>query len=1182
MKRQWTKEQSQAISARDGSVLVSAAAGSGKTAVLVERVIERLKDKEHPSGADRLLIVTFTKAAASEMKTRIAAALESAIKTDPENEHLIRQQMLLPSAKICTIDSFCASLVREHFEQLEISPDFQTGDEGELQLLSQKALTLTLEELYMEGEKGFTDLVELLFKGRDDSFLSETILEMYRQSVSYPFPEKWLSEICSDYENALPLSESRFGRVILDYTRDAVAYCSDVLSAMRAQIEGIADLEKAFLPAIESDSAGFKALFERLNGGKWDEIKNCVDNFVFIRRGAVSKELKNDPAVQFLADSRDRLKAVVQKNLAPLFCSTESEYEDDMRFFAPMTKSLCKAVSIYSKNFSELKNEKQIADFNDIAHLALSLLVCETKDGFERTQLAQELRESFDEILIDEYQDTNKAQDMLFTAVSNNNLFRVGDVKQSIYRFRQAMPEIFIALKNRLPLYDGEKNNYPSKIILRNNFRSRKSVTGCVNFVFSQVMSEMTGGVEYNDEEQLLFSAAYGEKKDECAEFHLLETAELDTDETSSTEYQAQYTAALVENIIKSGMTVRGADGNERPVMYKDIAILMRSMSMRGEIYSDALKKRRIPCFTQFDADFFSAPEISLMLNLLRVIDNPKQDVALLSVLMSALFGFTPDDCAKIRAENREGNIYSCLLYASLKKDKKSADFLQKITDFRRKAVSMNIGDFIRTVYDETGIDAAVRCSKGNAAKKENLMLLLDYADIYEKSGYSSLSGFVRFVDRLDRAKGDLPGAVGVSADADVVRIMTIHKSKGLEFPVCILAGCGTLFNRRDEIKNAVISSGNGLGLIRRDEATLAQYPTVCHKAVKCSLRADTVSEEMRVLYVAMTRAKEKLIMVCAVKNAEKAAVKCVANINTARKKITPFASSMATGYGDWLLTAFLRHEDFRPLRESAGLSENLVLPSDFKMKLVIKRGYEGEAIPEKEPPKAKVDTVLLKELEERFSWRYKFEKLSFVVSKRAASEVDKNFVDREYFASSRPAFLSGGLTGAQKGIATHSFMQFANYERAKNNLESEINAVFERGFLTEEEKNAVDRKQLKSFFESSLCARILKSPLVMREKKFMINVPISEVYPELSQFENESVMIQGIADCAFLENGELVVLDYKTDRLETKEQFCEKYENQVRTYKKALELCTGYKVRETLLYSFFLSCEIKIEAENK
>lgn len=1179
MSTKWTKEQLQAIEARRGSVLVSAAAGSGKTAVLTRRVIERLTDKENPTNANRLLIVTFTKAAASEMKARISKALEEEIKKDPGNERLVFQQMLLPSAKICTIDSFCNSLVREHFEQLDLSPDFQTADEGELELLSQNALALTLEELYRKGEQSFLSLVELLFKGRDDSFLCEVILEMYRQSVSYPFPEDWLFEIVSDYKSAKKIEESHFGKIILGYAKEAVDYCRDIISSTKRMITGDKELEKAFLNAAESDGAQLEFLREKLFEGKWDEIRRAAESFEFVRRGSVSKEMKNSPDVIFLADSRDRLKDVVQKTLVPLFCSSEEEFKDDMEFFAPMTESLCGAVSLYSKYFSELKKEKRLADFNDIMHYALSLLVKKTKNGIERTELANELRESFDEILIDEYQDTNKAQDMLFAAVSKNNLFRVGDVKQSIYRFRQAMPEIFISLKNELPLYESEKDNYPSKIILKNNFRSRKSVTGAVNFVFSQVMSEKTGGVDYNSEESLVFSAFFNEKADECAELHILETNELDTEEQSATEYQAEYTASLIEKLVEEGFTVRGEDGNERPVMYKDICILMRSMSSgRGECYANALKKHGIACFTQLDADFFSSPEISLMLNLLRIIDNPKQDIALLSVMMSALFGFTADECAVLRTNQRNGSIYSCLLFAAENGNEKSKAFLQKIESLRRVAVCMNVSDFIRSVYDETGIDAVVQSQKGSGAKKENLLLLLDYADIYEKAGYSSLSGFVRFIDRLDRSKSDLPGAVGVSADANVVRIMTIHKSKGLEFPVCIIAGCASLFNRRDEIKNAVISPKAGLGLIRRDEATLAQYPTVCHKAVRQSLREDTVSEEMRVLYVAMTRAKEKLIMISATKNAEKSALKCASSINAERKSITAFASSLAGSYFDWLLTALIRHPDLKELRESAGIGENIVLPSDFRMKLVIKRGCETEALPNEKHETAKINEELLQTLEKRFSWRYAFEELSYVVSKRAASEVDKNFVDREYFASARPAFLSGGLTGAQRGIATHSFMQFANYENAKRNLEGEIEAVFLRGLITKKEKDAINRKAVSRFFESGLCKRILESSLVMREKKFTISVPISEVYPELSRFSDEYVMIQGIADCAFLEENELVVLDYKTDYLESEEEFAKKYFEQVRTYKKALELCTGYKVKETLLYSFHLSKEIKIK----
>ena len=1179
MARNWTTEQKSAIEARDGSILVSAAAGSGKTAVLVERVIERLTDEENPGSADRLLIVTFTKAAAAEMRARILSAIEERIKKNPSNERLAAQKMLLPSAKICTIDSFCSTLVREHFEELDISPDFAVADEGELALLSQKAMELTMEEQYLKNEKSFTDLVELLFRGRDDAFLSEVILEMYKHSMSYPFPESWLDSISGSYEEDVPAAESVFGKVITDYARSAAAYCKELIFSMMRTVCGLEELEKAFLSAIESDEAQIKYIEECLDENDWNKICRAILAFEPKRRGNTPKEYKDSPEVTFLCFARDRIKDIFKTTLPKLFCSFEEEFKDDMRYFAPMVKSLCGSVKSYSRHFSELKKEKQLADFSDVTHYALELLVRETADGFEVTELANELKSGFDEILIDEYQDTNKAQDMIFESLGKNDLFRVGDVKQSIYRFRQAMPEIFISLKNALPLFENEKKNYPAKIVLKNNFRSRKSVTGAVNFVFSQIMSEKIGGVDYGEEERLVFSAPYGEKSGECAEFHLLETKGIDkTESDAKLLFQAGYVASLVENLVKSGYTVKDENGAERPVKYKDICILLRAVGgKKGISYAAALRERGIPCFTQVDAEFFTANEVRLLLNVLRVVDNPEQDIALLSVMMSALFGFTADECAALRINCRKKSVYACLLAARERKDEKSTAMLEKIERWRRVGVCMSVGDLVRTIYDETGIDSVVRSVKGSGAKRENLMLLLDYADIYEKAGYASFSGFIRFIDRLQKTKGDLPGAVGVSAEADVVKIMTIHKSKGLEFPVCIVAGCSTRFNRSDEIKNAVISPLLGLGLVRRDEATMAQYPTVCHRAIAKALRDDTVSEEMRVLYVAMTRAKEKLIMVAAEESAEKKVLSCASLIDPLTKKNTPFACSLAGSYTDWLLTAFLRHEGAKQLREEFGVSENIVLPGDFQLKVVLADSFEERKADEEKEGKT-ADKELLSTLEKRLSWRYPYEELSYVVSKRAASETDKNAVDREYFASARPAFLSNGkLTGAQRGIATHSFMQFADYKNAARDLESEISAVFERGLLTKAQCDCINRRQLESFFKSSLASRILSSELVMREKKFTISVPISQVYPSLSRFEDEKVMIQGIADCVFLEDGKLIVLDYKTDRLDSEERFKEKYASQVKTYKKAIALCTGLEVSKTILYSFFLGKEIEV-----
>lgn len=1178
MKRNWTEKQKDAIDAREGNVLVSAAAGSGKTAVLVERVIERLTDKENPSSADRLLIVTFTRAAANEMRQRISAAVEDELRKRPGNSNLINQQMLLPSAKICTIDSFCASLVRENFQLLDISPDFKTADEGQLNILKAQAMELTLEQLYESENENFLNLVELLFKGRDDSNLSDMIYELYSASMSYPFPDKWLCEISQKYDSSVSLQNSVYGKIIMEYVKDALEYCLSIISSMQLVYEDWDDAKKAFESAVTSDRKQTEQILSYVYENNWDKTRETLSSYKAARRGNIPKELKDCPEMISLAESRDKVKSVLTDTLGEVMCCSEEEFIKDMSYLEPMVKELCHAANLFSQNFKCFKEEKGLADFNDIAHMALSLLVtpCEG-DEFERTPLALSIAEDYDEILIDEYQDTNKAQDMLFTSISRNNLFRVGDVKQSIYRFRRAMPEIFISLKNAYENYDREKKAYPAKIVLGNNFRSRKSVTGAVNFVFSQLMSERVGDIDYGKEEELVFSAAYSEKNDESAELHVLQIDELDKDEQSSDDFQAGYVADLINRMICEGFTVKDGDG-ERRATYKDFCVLIRSVNGgRGAAYAKQMRKRNIPCFTEISANFFSSYEISLMLSLLRVIDNPKQDIPLMTVLMSVLFGFSVDEIAKIRINDRQSDIYGCLL--SSKKNEKVSAFLEKISYLRTLSVSMGVEDFIREIYEDTALFVIVGAMSGAAAKKANLMLLLDYAATYEKAGYIGLSGFIGFIDRLERERQDLAGSVGLSADADVVKIMSIHKSKGLEFPVCIVANCAGLFNRSDEKSNMVISSKEGIGLVLRQTETLAQYPTVSHNAVKLSLRKDTVSEEMRVLYVAMTRAKEKLIMVGAVKKLDKLIAKCAVNINPMMYTSPPFAVSLASSYFEWLLTAFLRHEGAKTLRQKGGLDESIVLSSPFSLKVVLPSlDFSNEDETQKEK-KESIDEEFLKLIEERCAYRYKYEPLTFAVSKRAASEVDEGAVDREYFASSKPAFLNkDGLTAAQRGTATHTFMQFANYEKASFSVKEEINRLCENGFISESEAKAINVKAVEAFFKSNFAKRILQSKVVMREKKFTVRVPIGEIYPSLSAFSDETVVIQGIADCAFVENGKLVVVDYKTDNLDSEEKFKEKYSKQVAVYKRALSLCTDYEVSETYLYSFRLEKEIKVE----
>ncbi|MCM1545200.1 MAG: UvrD-helicase domain-containing protein, partial [Ruminococcus sp.] len=657
MARNWTEKQTDAIRARNGSVLVSAAAGSGKTAVLVERVIERITDANNPSSVSRLLIVTFTKAAANEMRQRISEAIEACLKEKPGDSNLINQQMLLPSAKICTIDSFCGWLVRDNFQLIDISPDFRIADDGELSLLKNQAMDMTLDELYAEENRDFLNLVELLFKGRDDKNLEDMIYKLYDTSMSYPFPEKWLDEVALAFENCESIAESAYGKIIFAHLKDALSFCMNQISMMKAQMHGWDEIEKAYGNVVDSYESQVGVMLGRVNEQSWDAAKSAIESFDGGRIGRVPKDMKELFEVKMLGETKDMIKKLIKEKLAPLMCCTEQEFVSDMNYLEPMVHQLCRAAKLFLKNYAEVKQEKELADFNDVSHMALSLLVKPTENGFERTSLADELSECFDEILIDEYQDTNKAQDMLFTSIANNNLFRVGDVKQSIYRFRRAMPEIFIDLKNSYDEYCRDKDNYPAKIVLGNNFRSRQSVTGAVNFIFSQMMSKQVGDIDYNAEEELVFSAAYPEVQ-ESAEFHLLETKEMDSDSENNHSFQARYIADLIDNMIKSGFTVK--DGNTmRKAAYKDFCVLMRGVNGgKGAAYAEQFRLKNIPCFTEIAVDFFSAYEVSLVLSLLRVIDNPKQDIPLLTVMMSAIFGFTVDDMARLRINDRESDIY--------------------------------------------------------------------------------------------------------------------------------------------------------------------------------------------------------------------------------------------------------------------------------------------------------------------------------------------------------------------------------------------------------------------------------------------------------------------------------------------------------------------------------------------
>ncbi len=1176
MARSWTEQQKNAIIATGGSVLVSAAAGSGKTAVLVERVIRRITDENNPASADRFLIVTFTRAAAAEMRQRISDALESLIRQQPYNKALIRQQMLLPSAKICTIDSFCLDLVRENFQYLDIPADFTIADEGEIAVLSRQAMDMTMEKMHQTDVKGdFARLTELLIQGRDDEKITEIIASLYTTAMSFPFPEKWLDSLCEPYDNIRPITESPFIEPLTQQVRETLGYAISLSEGIIAACEGDEMLEKMFLTALTSDKSQYERILALLDSGDWDGARSAAGSFEAIKRGSKPRGMEDTYEILSFTEMRDRCKKAM-KALPDLLCCSEEEYREDMEFFRPLVRCLVTAVKTYMEFFSGHKKAKKIAEFADISQMALSLLVRSTDEGWESTDFAGSYADAFDEILIDEYQDTNGAQDMLFTAISRDNLFRVGDVKQSIYRFRQANPDIFIGLKDAYPLYDRDDVTYPCKITLGKNFRSRRGVTDIINFIFSQIMSRDCGNVDYDADEELVFGAAYKEKEGPDTELHIIDTDGLDRYEDSLDKVQARYAAKMIRSMVESGYTVRDGNG-ERPATYGDFALLLRALGGgKGLCYADIFREEGVPTVVELPGKFLEAAEIKLMLNFLRIIDNPRQDIPLLGVLMSPVFGFTVDDVSDIRIRGKGKGFYSRLL--SLGDEEKISGFLHTMREYRTLSVCLSVSDLVEEIYSRTGLPSVFDAIDPTGTKRSNLMLLGDYAANYGAMGYSSLSGFIRFMDSLADKKKDISGSVGFGGKSDAVKIMTIHKSKGLEFPVCILSGCATAMNKRDERENLLVSPRQGLGIIRRDEKTFEEFPTLCHNAVKLSIHRDNMSEELRVLYVAMTRAAEKLIMLYAGDNALGAVGKLSYGISRRRKTFTPYEVAAASSYGQWIIKALLRHPDAAVLREQAGIPSDIVKPCGVPLKVICTTLEEAEKKTAADTDTGSVDTKLLEEIRNRLDFTYQYAPLSGVMSKRAASETDKDFIDRDYFASSVPDFLSEGkLSGAFRGIATHSFMQYADYESASESVTDEIARLKKLGIISDREAEGINVRKVQEFFAGDLAGRILRSPLVMREKKFTIEIPLTDLYPDLTDFPEEKMIIQGIADCAFLEEGKLVVVDYKTDALDSEELFIEKYTSQVMLYKKALTLCTGYEVKETLLYSFHLGKVIAV-----
>lgn len=1177
----WTTDQQHAIECRKGSVLVSAAAGSGKTAVLVERVIRRLTDEDNPCSAEDLLIVTFTRAATAQMREKIGAAILKRLSEDPTDRHLRRQYMLLPFAKICTIDSFCNDLVRENFHALGISPDYSLLDNETAVIMKNDVCEAMLERAYEEDSDGsFSGLSDMMSSGSSDENFAKLIIKMYDISTAYPFPDLWLDSLIEEYSQP-DINKSCWGGIIKKYVCDMLDYCVSSSNDMMAAMESDPIVADAYGAAVQSDINMYAELREKVNRD-WDEALEAFNTVKYMGLGRVPKGYESETKNAVMT-ARKKLKDLLKK-VPNIMCVSSGEHSEDVRLMrGPVTK-LIKLVKQFGREYSAEKDKMNSADFSDILHRALNLLaVSDGRGGYIKTDLARELSSHYVEILVDEYQDINEAQDMIFKAISadENNLFTVGDVKQSIYRFRQAMPEIF--LRRRGTTHSFESGKYPLGITLGSNFRSRVGVTSCVNYIFRQLMSTEAGELEYDDSEALNAAAKYPERDTPDCELHVV------TDKgnrADTLEAQARYVARYIDRTVREGKTLVTKGGALHPASYGDFCILLRTAKNVSSVYANALSERGIPVFSPETGGFFEAAEISFILSLLRVLDNPVQDIPLAAVMLSPLFGFSAGELADIRASAKERleagetePLYRSVAASADEGDEKAAAFLKKIESLRRLSLTLSAGELVRRVCEETGFDAIAGAMPDGERRRLNVGLLCDYAEKYEAAGNLGLSGFIRFIDKVARTSGDLATAARPSENADIVRIMTVHQSKGLEFPICIFADMQHAFNERDNTESVLISSSAGLGMKRRTEDGISVYDTASRRAAVITSERMGRSEEMRVLYVALTRAKENLVMVTSVPNPEKGLAKVAVECGIG-ERANPFAVLRMNNFSDLVLTALMRHPAADELRKLSGVDVPIFLPEKdrFKLKVVVSdsESFMTESANEQ---KIAAKPVFFNEVQARLDYSDPRSVLSSVPAKRAASDGSERGINREYFASSRPAFMSsGGLTPAQRGTATHKFMQFSDYSAARADIESELARLVDGGFLSEDEGKAVNIGAAKRLFMSSLAERIFASDSVMREKKFAALFPAKFFYPELTgEAAEEKIVVQGIADCVFVEDGKLVIVDYKTDTGVDAEALLDRYSAQLGIYREALSQALGMPVKETLLYSFFMNSTVKV-----
>lgn len=1241
----WTDEQQQAIDTRKCNLLVAAAAGSGKTAVLVERIIKIITNEENPVDIDKLLVVTFTSAAAAEMRERIAAAISKALEKNPNSKNLQKQLTLLSRANITTMHSFCLDVIKNYFYTIDLDPSFRIADETEITLMKNEIIEDIFEELYEEDNEYFKGLVEAYSTAKDDEKLKDIILNLYKFSMSGPWPESWLIEKAEEFNiNTLEeLDKTKWVEILKDNIRVEV---EGFINMYHKAIELISDTEglEAYLDTFRGDLECLENVYESLNYGL-SEIYAALNGVVFTKLKTVRKSAVFDENAQGTVKSiRDTVKKKVKSLIEDSFTFTPEESLQGIKDVYPYMKELSRITLDFLDKFNEKKREKNLLDFNDLEHLCLKILIDrDENNNIIPSGVADHFKEFFDEVLVDEYQDSNNVQETIIDLVSRKNsddpnVFMVGDVKQSIYRFRQAKPELFLDKYSRYPLASGGKER---KIQLYKNFRSRDEVLRGVNFIFKMVMSNVVGELEYTDDEALHLGATFLENQEEDSEvggsieLHIIDKSGNEAEEVVEEELQESeeeeevdaisLEAKLVSKRIKELFEVK--DGKRfkvfdketkeyRDVKYKDIVILLRATKNWSEIFLDELGAEGIPVYADTGSGYFESIEIRTIMSLLKIIDNPLQDVPMIAVLKSPIMGFTAEELSEIRLLNKEKYFYEIIKDIYDEKyevsDTLKAKCNKVISDlekWRNKTIYTPIDEFIWYLYMDTAYYGYVGAMPNGTLRQANLKILFQRAKQYESTSFKGLFNFITFINKLRKSSGDMGSAKILGENEDVVRIMSIHKSKGLEFPIVFTCGMGKQFNLMDLSNSILFHEELGFGPDFVNLNNRNSYSTLAKEAIKKRIRLETLSEEMRILYVAFTRAKEKLIITGATRDLDKSIKNWVSAASLDENIILPSEVLKGKSYLDWIAMAICKHRQGEELREQCGASRELIVDdfSNWDVQMWRKSDILGDKNLE---PVDKIEENTLnitatnisvdKEIKRRLGYKYQYEEGSILPSNVSVSDLKRKDLQYEDEAETleifrekeiiKPKFLQEekGFTAAEKGTLMHYVMLRLDFDRVGSvaEIKKQIEELVLNKSLTEKEAKVIRYTKIFNLFKSDLGKRILKAHeegrMVHRELPFFTEISSLDINPELNKeiYQNEKIRLQGIIDGFFKEEDGIVLFDYKTDYLEegNEDEIIERYMVQMKYYKEALEKVTESRVKEVYLYLFALDKEVLLK----